>query len=102
MNLFHARALLSLVIIFPSVTFGTQLTLVDFLKQVQEKNQSFVGSKLTIEAADLRANEGKLLFKPNIFAEAKTAIDKKPTTNANAQGDQTDYTPLYCRSVATV
>lgn len=92
MNFFRTRALLSLAIVIPSITLGAQLTLADYLKQVEEKNQALVGSRLTIEAANLRAEEGKLLFRPNVFAQAQTAIDKKPTTNINTQGDQTDYT----------
>ena len=75
----------------PSIGFTTQLSLNNFLKQVEEKNQSITASKLNIEAAKLRENESKLIFRPSIFAQAQTAIDKKPTTNRNAQGDQTDY-----------
>jgi outer membrane protein TolC len=86
-----AKALLSLIVIIPNISFGTSLSLNDFLKQVQEKNQSIVASKLSEEGALDRSNEGKLIFRPSLFAQAQSAIDKKPTTNKNAQGDRTDH-----------
>ena len=91
MQLFGASTLLALAIIIPNVSFSGQLSLADFLKQVENKNQSLVASKLITEGAELRENEGKLLFKPSIFAQAQSAVDKKPTTNVNSQGDRTDY-----------
>jgi outer membrane protein TolC len=80
------------VTVFSPQAFSAQLTLDDYLKQVEEKNQSMTASKLITEGADLKADEGKLIFRPNIFAQAQTSTDKKPTTNRNAQGDETDYT----------
>lgn len=91
MKLAHVSAFLSLMVIAPQA-FSAQLTLNDFLVQVKEKNQSMTASKLITESADLKADEGKLIFRPTIFAQAQTSVDKKPTTNRNAQGDQTDYT----------
>lgn len=91
MKLAHVSALMSLMVITPQA-MSAQLTLNDYLKQVEEKNQAMTASKLTVEGADLKADEGKLVFRPSIFAQAQTAVDKKPTTNKNAQGDQTDYT----------
>lgn len=90
MKLFSASALLSLVLAMPFMSFGAQLSLEEFLKQVQEKNQSVTASKLIAESADKRLDEGKLIFRPSLFAQAQTASDKKPTTNVNAQGDRTD------------
>ncbi|MDO9183823.1 MAG: TolC family protein [Bacteriovorax sp.] len=90
MLLLRASTLLCLMIAIPSVGFSAQLTLDNFLKQVGDKNQSVTASKLIIEGTSQRANEGKLIFRPNVFAQAQTAIDKKPTTNVNAQGDRTD------------
>lgn len=86
----RAVALLSLLAVMPATSFGDTLTLDQFLAQVSEKNQSVTASKLIAESADERANEGKLLFRPSIFAQAQSAVDKKPTTNVNAQGDRTD------------
>lgn len=91
MKLSRASALLSLLIAFPVMSSGAQLSLDDFLKQVTEKNQSITASKLIAESADNRADEGKLIFRPNVFAQAQAASDKKPTTNVNAQGDRTDH-----------
>ncbi|MBC7538983.1 MAG: TolC family protein [Bacteriovorax sp.] len=91
MLLFRASTLLALVIAAPTVSFSAQLSLNDFLKQVEGKNQSMTASKLIVEGAQERSNEGKLIFRPSVFAQAQTAVDKKPTTNINAQGDRTDY-----------
>lgn len=87
-----ARALLSLTFSIPIALSAATLPLEEFLSQVQDKNQSVSASKLIIEGAELKASEGKLLFRTNIFAQAQTALDKKPTNNIAAQGDQTDYT----------
>jgi hypothetical protein len=92
MKLAPSSALTFLLVAIPSLSFGATLSLEDFLKQVEQKNQSMTASKLIIEGADLKASESKLLFRPNVFAQAQTASDKKPTTNVNAQGDRTDYT----------
>jgi outer membrane protein TolC len=91
MKLAHVSAFLSVMALMPQA-FSAQLTLNDYLKQVEEKNQTMIASRLITEGADLKANEGKLLFRPSIFAQAQTSIDKKPTTNRNAQGDETDFT----------
>lgn len=85
------NTLFALLMTFPAISFSAQLTMTDFLKQVNEKNQSMVASQLTIDGTSERSNEGKLLFRPSFFAQAQSAIDKKPTTNVNAQGDRTDY-----------
>ncbi|MDD4973775.1 MAG: TolC family protein [Bacteriovorax sp.] len=90
MLLFRMSTLLALLIAIPTVGFSAQLTLDDFLKQVEGKNQSMTASKLIAEGAQERANEGKLIFRPNIFAQAQSTIDKRPTANVNAQGDRTD------------
>lgn len=91
MKLFCASSLLSLLLTMPTMSPAAQLTLENFLKQVEEKNQALTASKLISESAEARADEGKLIFRPSIFAQAQSAIDKKPTTNVNAQGDRTDY-----------
>ncbi len=92
MKLAQKSALLSLMVTVPSLGFGVELSLSDYLKQVEEKNQSVVASKLSVEGADLKANEGKLIFRPNVFAQTQTTLDKKPTANQSAQGNRTDYT----------
>lgn len=92
MKLSRASALLCLVTVLPSLSFGAQLSLEDFLRQVEEKNQSVTASKLIAEGADDRIDESSLIFKPSFFAQTQKTIDKKPTTNVNAQGDRTDFT----------
>lgn len=91
MKLFSASAFLSLLLTIPTTSFGTQLSLENFLKQVSEKNLTVTASKLIATGADERSDEGKLIFRPSIFAQAQTASDKKPTTSVNAQGDRTDH-----------
>ena len=85
-------ALMTLAVAIPAQSFAANLSLEDFLKQVEEKNQAMTASKLTVEASELKSNEGKLIFRPSVFAQAQTDSDKKPTSNTAAQGDRTDYT----------
>ncbi len=74
--------------------FGNQLSLANFLHQVVEKNQSYSAGQLIVESANQRKNESSLIFKPSLFAQTQMVIDKKPTTNKLAQGDQTDYSNI--------
>jgi outer membrane protein TolC len=69
-----------------------ELKLQDYLKEVEEKNHTILASKKTLDGLTSRESEGKLVFRPTIYAQGQTAIDKKPTTNVNAQGDRTDNT----------
>ncbi len=91
MQVFRVGKILALALAFPNISYTAQLTLSDFLKQVENKNQAMVASKLITEGAEERSNEGKLIFRPSFFAQAQSAIDKKTTTNVNAQGKRTDY-----------
>ena len=88
------KALIALAVALPLSANADQLTLEKFLKQVEEKNQSVTASKLIVEGTTSRADEGKLIFKPSLFAQAQTSSDKKLTTNVAAQGDRTDYTAV--------
>ncbi len=92
-------SLIALLTIMPLSLLGSELTLESYLQEVQSKNQSLSASKHLEDAAKARGNEASLIFKPNIFAIAQTAQDKKPTTNVNAQGDRTDYT-LFSTGIA--
>jgi len=85
MKLAHISALLGLMVITPQA-FSAQLTLNDYLKQVEEKNQAMTASKLITESADLRADEGKLIFRPTIFAQAQTSVDKKTNDEPKCSG----------------
>ena len=90
MQLFRASALLTLVSVVPNIGFSSQLKLNDYISQVERNNQSMTASKLISQGAEERSKEGKLIFKPAVFAQWQTAIDKKPTANINTQGDRTD------------
>ena len=91
MNNHRLVAIMLLLLSSPMVAHTAALSKDDFLRQVEEKNQSITASKLIVNGTSERANEGKLLFKPNFFAQAQTSADKKPTTNLGSQGDRTDY-----------
>jgi len=89
-NYYQVLFPLSLMVLSSS-TYA-ELKLNDYLKEVQEKNYTLRSSRATTEGLESRQNEAKLIFSPSIYAQAQTAIDKKPTTNVNAQGDRTDNT----------
>lgn len=91
MNLIKNRFVLLLFLVSPGVLLAKEYSLNDYLKEVEEKNQNIIASKNNIDAYKSRENESKLIFGTSIYAQAQTAIDKKPTTNVNAQGDRTDY-----------
>lgn len=83
------QALLAILLI-PSLGFSAQLTLQDFLKQVEEKHQGVTAGKMVIEAAEERKDEAKLIFRPSIFAQGQVLVDKKPVSNISTQGDKTN------------
>lgn len=87
----HSKILLPFLLTLISTNSFAEFRLNDYLKEVEEKNPSLKASKATSEGLTARENESKLLFRPSIYAQAQTAVDKKPTTNTNAQGDRTDY-----------
>ena len=66
------------------------LTLDNFLKQVEEKNQMLNASKLSSASAVKRKDEKSLLFSPSFFAQAQIVTDKKATTVVSMMGDRTD------------
>lgn len=84
------KAVLAVLSMVPSLGFSAQLTLNDFLNQVQEKNQGVVANKLVAEGTAAREEEGRLIFRPSLFAQAEIMVDKKPVANPAAQGDRTD------------
>lgn len=84
------KAMLAILAIVPSLGFSAQLTLNDFLTQVQEKNQGVVANKLVAEGTEAREEEGRLIFRPSLFAQGQVLVDKKPVANTATQGDRTD------------
>lgn len=83
------KALLA-VLLVPSLGFSSQLSLQDFLNQVEVKHQGISAGKMIVEAADERKDEAKLIFRPSIFAQGQVIVDKKPVSNVSTQGDQTN------------
>lgn len=84
------KTILAFITLVPSLGFSAQLSLEDFLAQVQEKNQGVVASKLVAEGTQGREEEGRLIFRPSLFAQGQMTVDKKPVTSATTQGDRTD------------
>lgn len=67
-----------------------EYSLDEFLTDVKKNNYNYKAASGIIEGFGLRKYEYKLIFEPSVFMQAQTLEDKKPTTNRNAQGDQTD------------
>jgi len=84
------KTVLTVLSIVPNLGFSAPLTLNDFLAQVQEKNQGVVANKLVAEGTLAREEEGRLVFRPSLFAQAQSTVDKKPVANPATQGDRTD------------
>ncbi|MEA9355293.1 TolC family protein [Bacteriovorax sp. PP10] len=84
------KAMLAVLALVPSLGFSAQLTLNDFLTQVQEKNQGVVANKLVAEGTEAREEEGRLIFRPSLFAQGQVMVDKRPVANTATQGDRTD------------
>lgn len=84
------KTMLVVLSILPNLGFSAQLTLNDFLVQVQEKNQGVVANKLVSEGTQSREEEGRLIFRPSLFAQAQVMVDKKAVANTATQGDRTD------------
>lgn len=84
------KAMLAVLAVVPSLGFSAQLTLNDFLAQVQEKNQGVVANKLVAEGTQAREEEGRLIFRPSLFAQGQVMVDKRPVANPATQGDRTD------------
>lgn len=69
--------------------FAQQVTLDDYITEVETKNGGVRGTKLTYEARQLRKSEGSLFFKPSFFLTGEYMDDKRPTTAPAFQGTQT-------------
>lgn len=90
MKLINSKLLLAALAILPSLGFSAQLTLDEYLTQVQQKNQGVVANTLVSEATIEREGEGRLIFRPSIFAQGQAMVDKRPVANPATQGDRTD------------
>lgn len=84
------KTILAFLVIVPSISFSAQLSLNDYLAQVLAKNKGVTANSLVAEGSKEREGEGRLIFKPSIFAQAQAMRDKKPVANPSTQGDRTD------------
>ncbi len=78
------------VLLFPTFALSAELSLQKYLSEVQNNNDGIKAGQLIIEGTQDRSNEGKLIFRPSLFAQAQSTIDKKPVVNTASQGDRTD------------
>ncbi|AUN99566.1 hypothetical protein C0V70_15925 [Bacteriovorax stolpii] len=90
MNRNRLQSLLAAILLVPSLGYTAPLSLADYLRQVEEKNQGVVANKLVAEGTKAREEEGRLIFRPSIFAQGQMMVDKKPVANTSTQGDRTD------------
>ncbi len=67
-----------------------EYSLDEFLNDVRKNNYNYKAASGNLDGLGLRKYEYKLIFEPSVFMQAQTLEDKRPTTNRNAQGDQTD------------
>jgi len=67
--------MMSVLFCISSQTYALSLT--EYFDQVSGENKDFVGNEKQAEAAKLKWYEGKLVFSPQIFAEAKAVSDEK-------------------------
>lgn len=84
------KVILAVTALVPGLSYSAPLSLADYLNQVQEKNQAVVANKLVAEGTQAREEEGRLIFRPSIFAQGQMTVDKKPVANPATQGDRTD------------
>lgn len=69
--------------------FSQDISLDQYLLEVQTKNGGVRGSAVSAEAKNLRRDEGSLFFKPSFFLTGEYRDDQRPTTNPTFQGFQT-------------
>lgn len=88
---FNSKSTLILVLGLPAMALAQNntLSLEDYLKQVEQKNDAFVGAQLAEKGAKSRVKEGGLIFSPTLFTSLQGIDDKRPTVNVASQGDET-------------
>lgn len=65
------------------------ITLEDYIGEVAAKNGGVRGSKISLNAKELRRTEGTLFFKPSFFLTGEYYDDQRPTNAPAFQGTQT-------------
>jgi outer membrane protein TolC len=86
----HWKAMLSAAFLVPNLAITADLTLEQYLNQVREKNQAVIASTMIVEGTASRQDEGRLIFRPSIFAQGQMAVDKKHVANQATQGNRVD------------
>lgn len=86
----HWEAMLFAAFLVPNLALTAELSLEQFLTQVKEKNQAILASDMIVQGSASRQDEGRLIFRPSIFAQAQIAVDKKHVTNQATQGNRVD------------
>jgi outer membrane protein TolC len=79
-----------LAIIMSLNAHSKELSLDNYLKEIENQNQTIRASQSTIDGVEKRSKESELIFKTNYFLQSQALIDKKPTASVAAQGDRTD------------
>ncbi len=80
---------LSLLLI-ASTTQAANLSIDDFLQQVQSQNENFKGSQRAGKGAQIHSRDANIALMPSLFADYKNSKDKKPTDAPFFQGNETD------------
>lgn len=70
-------------------SFAQDLTLENYLRDVELKNGGVRGTTMSSEALKLRQDEGSLFFRPSFFLTGELMDDQRPTTAPVFQGTQT-------------
>ncbi len=86
----HVRQALLVLTLTPAIGLTAQLSLENYLIQVQTQNQGVVAGQLIVMALEERKDEADLIFKPSLFVQGQISVDKRPVGNVSTQGDQTN------------
>ncbi len=74
----------SICLLFSSTSFA--ISLEEYLKQVESKNQSIESANLSKKASETGDSEAAVLTSPQFFTSAQVARDKSPTLLGDLQG----------------
>lgn len=73
---------------------AAQLTLDQYLEQVQKGNDGYKSSEVMGSAAADKTADTEMVYAPTLFATIQSAVDKKELIPASQRGNQTDHTSL--------
>ncbi|MGE0171874.1 MAG: TolC family protein [Oligoflexales bacterium] len=75
------------IFVFASAGKSQAITLEEYLNEVRNKHQGYKASDEAKDGAKLKAEDGSLIFAPNVFANVQQSVDEKPPANP-ATGDK--------------